>query len=133
MPAHLAATKWPASWTKTSTPSTTIRDTSVSTKTSRPPHMVTGRTPGPLVGLAHDRQTGGGAGPMILEDTLDDLADPSKGYLAGEERGDGDLVGGVEHGRRHPARPARRDAGGERPEDVGPHRLERERAGGHGV
>src|SRR6476620_9927453 len=133
MPAHLAARKWPASWTKTSTPSTTIRDTSVSTKTSRTPHMVAGLASGPLVGLAHHRQTGGGAGPMIVEHALDDLADPSKGYLAGEEGGDGDLVGGVEHGRRHPTGPARLDARRERPEDLGPHRLECEGPGGHGV
>src|SRR6476661_4756432 len=133
MPAHLAARKWPASWTKTSTPSTTIRDTSVNTKTSRTPHMVAGLAAGPLVGLAHHRQTGGGAGPMIVEHRLDDLADPSKGYLAGEEGGDGDLVGGVEHGRRDPAGATRRDARGERAEDLGPHRLEREGAGRHGV
>src|SRR6478672_11218582 len=133
MPAHLAAMKWPASCTKTSTPSTTIREmTVISTTTSRS-HVVARTEARPLVGLAHDRHAGGGTRNMIVEHALDDLADAAEGRLAREECGDGDLVGRVEHCRRNPPRPAGRDARGQGPEDIRPHRLESKGAGRHGV
>src|SRR5690242_18378885 len=104
MPAHLAARKWPASWTKTSTPSTTIKDTSVSTSPSCSPHVVSCALARPAVGLLHHGEAAGGRRRVIVEHPLDDLADPPEWYLPGEERRHRHLVGGIEDGRAHAAR-----------------------------
>src|SRR5690242_21899457 len=99
MPAHLAAMKCPASWTKTSTPSTTINATSVSTFPSCGPHVVLRPLARPTVGLPHHRESAGGSRRVIVEHPLDDLADPPEWYLPGEEGRHRHLVRGVEDRR----------------------------------
>jgi len=86
-----------------------------------------------MIGRAHRVQSSRRFRRMFVEDLRDDVADPTEWYTAGEECGYRRLVRGIEYRRRRAPLPARREARGERPEDVGTDRLERERAGSHRV
>src|SRR4051812_34791011 len=119
MPAHLAAMKWPASCTNTSTPSTTMRETIVvSTMTSRTSNELGGALARPTIGLPYRGQGGGGRRRMLVEHSLDDLGNTAERDPAVEKRRHGHFVGRVEHGRRDPARSARGKTRGERSEHV---------------
>src|SRR3954454_21048765 len=101
MPAHLAATKWPASWTNTRTPRTTIRDrTVVSTMPSRTAYVVAGALARPAIGLADGRQAARGSRSVLIEHPLDGLADAPERDLSRQKRRDRGLVRRVVHRRR---------------------------------
>ena len=65
---------------------------------------------------------------MCVQHLLDGFTDSSERNHAFEKGGDGCLVGRIEDGRRGSSGLARRDAGTERAKDIGPNRLEGERA-----
>src|SRR5262245_17275190 len=107
-PESRATQKWPSSWMRMSTPSTTTKGTMV-VSTSRPRAAGRGQLGGEAPGHRGARgrvhghaglDVGERLGRHRVEGLRDQLGDLHEADLAGEEGGHRDLVGGIEHHRR---------------------------------
>ena len=126
--------KWPASWITTRKREAGDRehpahsDTPPFAEPATAPSSSAARDPGLAVAVEEVLEVGGGRRRDDLEHPLDERRDAGERQVAVEERGDGDLVGRVEHAGRHAAGRARLPRQPQAGERVGVGLLERQRA-----